>query len=91
MTGAAGGISGVLAMVGAFFEVLMDNTNTPVAVALIGAAALVLSATAIAPALFVKADVESRGVATAARNTGRAAVAAAFLHATAALPASPHR
>jgi hypothetical protein len=83
---AVGGVSGLTAGVSGAIASARDAIGDAVVVALIGGAAVVLSATAISVALFVKADLDSRGQATAARHAGRAEVAAAFLHATAALP-----
>jgi hypothetical protein len=62
------------------------STWVPIAVTLLGGAAIVLAAVAISVALFVKGDLEARGVASAARHEGRAAVAREFLRATAAAP-----
>jgi hypothetical protein len=84
--GAAGGLTGLTATVSAAIASTRNTIGDAVLVALIGAAAIILSATAISVALFVKADLDSRGQATAARHASRADVAAAFLNATAALP-----
>jgi hypothetical protein len=87
ITAGVGGSVGVVGTVTAWITAGNEKVGVPVVVTTIGSTALVLSATAIALALFVKADLDSRGAATSARHTGRAHVAAAFLHATAALPA----
>ncbi|WP_322769126.1 hypothetical protein [Frankia sp. Cr1] len=83
---AVGGLSGLAATIYGFVAAARDAIGDAVLAALIGGASLVLSATAIAVSLFVKADLGSRGNATAARHAGRAEVAAAFLQATATLP-----
>lgn len=82
-----GGIAGLLAAVGGVVSSFSGQVGKPVTVALIGSAALILSSVAIALGLLVKGDLEARGAATAARHQGRAEVAAAFLAATAAMPA----
>lgn len=82
-----GGGAGVVAAVTAGITGFRDDVGQPITVALIASAALLLSSVAIALALFVKGDLEARGRATAARHSGRAEVAAAFLSATAGLPA----
>jgi hypothetical protein len=83
-----GGITGLAAVVAGFINSFFKEIATPVTTALIGGGALVLSATAIALALFVRGDLEARARATAARHTARAEVTSAFLRATAALPQS---
>jgi hypothetical protein len=83
-----GGITGVLALIAGTITSGLKDLADPVTATLIGSGALVLSATAIAIALFVSADLKTRGHATAARHTARAHVTAAFLQATAALQQS---
>jgi ketosteroid isomerase-like protein len=82
-----GGVSGVLAVFAGYVATVQKDLGDPVTVALIGAAALLASATALAIALFVKGDLEARGQATAARHAARGEIVAAFLRATAALEA----
>jgi hypothetical protein len=82
----AGGLSAATAAIIAFIGGLRSEISDAIIVALIGGAALILSATGIAVALFVKGDLEARGQATAARHEGRAEVAATFLRATADMP-----
>jgi hypothetical protein len=82
----AGGGLGVVTAVAGIISSFIDKIGEPVTIALIGSAAVLLSSTAIALALFVKGDLEARGAATAARHQGRADVAAAFLKATSGLP-----
>ncbi|GGQ55316.1 hypothetical protein [Couchioplanes azureus] len=83
---AVGGVSGLLAGISGAIGSMRNALGDAVVVALLGAAAVILAATAVSVAMFVRADLESRGQATAARHAARAEVAAAFLHATAALP-----
>lgn len=85
----AGGGATVLATVAAVVSGVREDVGDPVTVALIGFAALLASATAIALAIFVSGDLEARGRATAARHTARGEVAAAFLAATAQLEGKP--
>jgi hypothetical protein len=82
----AGGLSAVLAAGTAYFGNFRSGLGDAIVVALIGGASLILSATGIALALFIKGDLEARGQATAARHAGRAEVASAFLRATAEIP-----
>jgi hypothetical protein len=84
----AGGLSAVVAAGTAFFGSLRSDLGDPIIVALVAGASLILSATGIALALFIKGDLEARGQATAARHAGRAEVASAFLRATAEIPKS---
>jgi hypothetical protein len=88
VTGAGIGASVVLGAVGSGVAALTDGLTPAVGAALVGGIALVASATALALAIFVKADLDARGQATAARHAGRAEVAAAFLSATAPRPAA---
>ena len=81
-----GGIPGALAAIAAIIVPFTGEVGEPVTVTLLGSAALIISAGAIALALLVKGDLEARGVATAARHQGRAEVTAAFFAATAAMP-----
>ena len=83
LTGGAGALVSVLSPL----NKVEASTWVPLAVTLLGGAAIVVAA-AISVALFVKGDLEARGVASAARHEGRAAVAAEFLRATAAAPAT---
>ncbi len=84
-----GGVVGLLAAVGGALTAFIGDVGEPVTVAIIGGAAILLSSVAIALAMFVKGDLEARGVATAARHAGRAEVAAMFLRATSCcLPAT---
>jgi hypothetical protein len=80
-----GGVSGVLAVFAGYVGTVQKDLGDSVTVALIGAAALLASATALAIALFVKGDLEARGQATAARHAARGEIVAAFLRATAGL------
>lgn len=85
--GSVGGIAGASAAIAGAVKAFVGGVGSaPVTIALMGSAALILSSVAIALALFVKGDLEARGVATAARHQGRADVAAAFLAATGAMP-----
>lgn len=84
--GGVGGITGALAAISGVVTPFVGDVGEPVTVALVGSAAVILSSVAISLALFVKGDLEARGVATAARHEGRATVTAAFLAATCALP-----
>ena len=86
-----GGIPGALAALAAIIVPFTGRVGEPVTVTLLGSAALIISAGAIALALLVKGDLEARGVATAARHEGRAEVTAAFLAATAAMPTKTAR
>ena len=83
VTGAGIGVSVVLGGVGSGVAALTDGLTPAIGAALVGGIALVASATALALAIFIKADLDARGAATAARHAGRAEVAAAFLSATA--------
>jgi hypothetical protein len=83
----AGGIAAALAALAGVISPFVAKLGAPVAIAFIASAALILSSAAIALSLFVKGDLEARGMATAARHQGRADVAAAFLAATASMPA----
>ncbi len=83
VTGAGIGVSVVLGGVGSGVAALTDGLTPAIGAALVGGIALVASATALALAIFIKADLDARGQATAARHAGRAEVAAAFLSATA--------
>jgi hypothetical protein len=82
----AGGLSAAIAAGTAAIAGPLKDLGPLVTSTLIGSAALILSFASIAIALFVKGDLEARGVATAARHEGRAAVVAAFLTATASMP-----
>ena len=84
--GSVGGVTGAVAAITGVVTAFIDDIGEPVTIALMGSAALILSSVAIALALFVKGDLEARGIATAARHQGRADVAAAFLAATGAMP-----
>lgn len=77
--GAAGGIGASVAAVGGGLSAGLDGVNQPLTIALIAATAFILASASIALALLVKGDLQSRGIATAARYTGRAEVAAMFL------------
>jgi len=81
-----GGITGLVGGVSALLAGAATEVGDAVLVALIGGSALVLAATALALALFVKGDLEARGTAAAARHAGRAEVAAMFLRATTGIP-----
>ena len=83
---AFGGVGGALTALAGVISPFVADVGEPVTVALIGAAAVILSAVAISLALVVNGDLEARGVATASRHAGRARVAASFLEATAAMP-----
>ena len=84
--GSVGGITGASAAIAGVLTTFVGDVGEPVTIALMGSAALILSSVAIALALFVKGDLEARGVATAARHQGRADVVSAFLAATGAMP-----
>ena len=84
--GGVGGLSGAITAITGVVTAFIGDIGEPVTIALLGSAALILSSVAIALALFVKGDLEARGIATAARHQGRADVAAAFLAATGAMP-----
>jgi hypothetical protein len=81
-----GGITGLLAVIAGAITSVTTSIGEPITIALIGGGSLILAATAIAIALFVRADLDARGRATAARHIARAEVTAAFLQATSALP-----
>jgi hypothetical protein len=85
--GSVGGITGAVTAITGVLTAFIGDVGEPVTIALIASAALLLSAVAVALALFVKGDLEARGVATAARHRGRAEVAAAFLEATGSMAA----
>lgn len=82
----AGGATAALSAVLAGVASALTQVGSPVVICLIASAAFVLSATAVACAIFVSGDLRARGVATAARNAGRSEVASAFLRATVQLP-----
>ncbi|GAA0943710.1 hypothetical protein [Virgisporangium aurantiacum] len=84
---AVGGLAGAIPVVTGFFTTFIGDVGEAVTVALIAGGAVVFSATAIALALFVSGDLRARGHASAARQAARGVVTAAFLHATARLPA----
>jgi hypothetical protein len=83
-----GGGAALLSAVAATISGFASDVGEPITVTLIASAAVLLSSVAIALALFVKGDLEARGLATAARHRGRAEIAAMFLQTTAALPAA---
>lgn len=85
--GTLGGVAGAGTAITGVVTAFTGSVGEPVAIALLASAALILSAVALALAIFVKGDLEARGIATAARHQGRADVAAAFLAATGAMPA----
>jgi hypothetical protein len=85
----AGGLTAALSAIVGGVVAAFNGASDPIAVTLLGGAALIISFVAIALALFVKGDLEARGMATAARHQGRADVAAMFLQATAMMPADP--
>lgn len=78
----AGGGAGFLAAILAVVVSIIEGVGEPVTIALIASAAVLLSAVAIALALFVSGDLEARGLATAARHQARAHVASSFLAGT---------
>ena len=84
--GSVGGITGASTAIAGVLTTFVGDVGEPVTIALMGSAALILSSVAIALALFVKGDLEARGVATAARHQGRADVVSAFLAATGTMP-----
>ena len=84
----AGG-GGVVAILGTAAGAITDvraALGEPLIVALVAGGAIVTAAALLSVALLIKGDLEARGAATAARYSGRAEVAAAFLTGTAALP-----
>jgi len=76
--GKVGSVSALLTLVAGSISTFVDKIGDTVAVALIGGAALIAAATAIAVAVFVGTDQLARGTATAARHRGRADVIAAY-------------
>ena len=82
----AGGLGAVLSAVAAALAGFSAEAGEAIVVTLIGASALTFTGTAIACAIFIAGDLHARGHATAARHSGRAEVASAFLRATSALP-----
>ncbi|SNS97477.1 hypothetical protein SAMN04488107_4507 [Geodermatophilus saharensis] len=82
----AGGLGAVLSAVAAALAGFSAQAGEAVVATLIGAAALTFSGTAIACAIFIAGDLHARGQATAARHSGRAEVASAFLRATSTMP-----
>ncbi|GLY92837.1 hypothetical protein Acsp02_00930 [Actinoplanes sp. NBRC 103695] len=81
--GAAGGAAGLLAAVGGVIigsvKPFRDSLGEPMAVALVAAGAVIISATVLALAHFVTGDLRARSYATAARTAARAEVARAYL------------
>jgi hypothetical protein len=82
----AGGVTAVLGTAAGTITNVRDTLGEPLIVALVAGGAAVTAAALLSAALLIKGDLEARGVATAARHSGRAEVAAAFLTGTAALP-----
>jgi hypothetical protein len=82
--GAAGALAAVSGVVIGAVKPFREALGEPLVVALIGGGALILSATLLALAHFVNADLTARAHATAARSAARAEVAATFLRAAAA-------
>lgn len=89
--GAAGGAAGLLAAVGGVVigsvKPFRDALGEPMAVALVAAGAVIISATVLALAHFVTGDLRARSYATAARTAARADVARAYLGGPIAGPA----
>ncbi|MFG1606714.1 hypothetical protein [Actinoplanes sp. NPDC049265] len=81
--GAAGGAAGLLAAISGVlissFEPFRNSLGVPMAVALVAAGAVIISATVLALAHFVTGDLRARSYATAARTAARADVARAYL------------
>jgi len=86
----AGGLGAVLSAVAAALAGFSAEVGEAIVATLIGAAALTFRGTAIACAIFIAGALHARGQATAARHSGRAEVASAFLRATSALPPESH-
>jgi len=88
--GAVGGGTALLTGIGgtviAVVEPFRKALGEPIAITLLAATALIISATVLAAALFVTGDLQARAQATAARTAARAEVAATFLRAVAPLP-----
>lgn len=78
-----GGTAGVAGLVAGFFK--GAGGNTPIAVALVAGGSFVLAAVIIGLAILLYGDARARSIAAAARHTGRATVASAFLVSTAGL------
>ena len=83
-----GGLTGAAAAAAGAIGTFSDTAGTAETVALIGGAAVLLGAVAMALSIFVGTDLMARGLATAARHEGRAKVASAFLTATGGMPGS---
>ncbi|KUL28035.1 hypothetical protein [Actinoplanes awajinensis] len=82
----AGGVAAVLGTTAGAITAVREALGEPLIVALVAGGAVVTASALLSAALLIKGDLEARGVATAARNSGRAEVAAAFLTGTATLP-----
>ncbi|GAA2614797.1 hypothetical protein [Paractinoplanes durhamensis] len=82
----AGGVTAILGTAAGTITDIRTTLGEPLIVALVAGGALVTAAALLSAALLIAGDLEARGIATAARNSGRAEVTAAFLTGTAALP-----
>jgi hypothetical protein len=87
VVGGAGGVAGVTALIGGVARSFVTEVGEPLTITLIATGGFLLSATALALAMFIAGDLIARGAATAGRHAGRAQVIASFLTATGALPA----
>jgi hypothetical protein len=88
LVASVGGVTGAAAAVAGAIRTFSGDAGQPETVALIGGAAVLLGAVALALSVVVGTDLIARGMATSARHEGRAEVTSAFLAATGGLPAS---